>query len=192
MESSAPGTFTARRQRTIAADRETTFAAWTDPELLEAWMSFRESGGSGLPVMTGAGNARIAPAEGAPFTLDMLTREADGTERRWNHRGHILAADPPTHLALTWISEGTGQATTVLTLDFADAQGGTALTLTHAGFATREMADEHAQGWDLLLDLLNEALMSAATVGAKIAIAEIKRRLAARKAGAEPEPESEG
>lgn len=180
------GTFSARCRVSVDAAPELAFRLWSEPELLGAWMSGRESGGDGKPRLVGIGAVEIAPQPGTPFRLDMITREADGSNRTWVHEGEVVSASPPGEISLTWISEGTGHESTLLTLAFADEGEGTVIELVHQGFSTREMADDHAEGWDLLLELFSEAMMAAAGAGVKIAAAELKRRLAARAAAADP------
>lgn len=183
------GTFSARCRVSVDAPPELAFRLWSEPELLGTWMGGRESGGGGMPRLIGIGAVEVAPVPGAPFRLDMITREADGSDRTWVHEGEVVSASPPEEIALTWISEGTAHESTLLTLTFAPEGRGTAVELRHDGFSTREMADDHAEGWDLLLELFSEAMLSAAGAGVKIAAAELKRRLAARGGTAETDPE---
>jgi uncharacterized protein YndB with AHSA1/START domain len=176
------GTFSARCRVSVDAPPELAFRLWSEAELLGAWMGGRESGGGEKPRLVGIGDVEIAPEPGTPFRLDMITREADGSNRTWVHEGEVVSASPPGEISLTWISEGTGHASTLLTLTFAPDGEGTAVELLHEGFSSPEMADDHAEGWDLLLELFSEAMVSAAGAGLKIVAAELKRRLAMRTA----------
>lgn len=174
--------FTAACERSVRADPETAWRAWVDPDMLTAWMGARESGGDGTPRLIAVRNVRVAPEAGAPFHLDMVTREADGSERVWEHDGEVLEAEPARRLRLTWISEGTGQETTELDLSFTPTEGGGArVALRHHGFATEEMARDHTEGWDLFMELFQEAMMSAALAGAKLTATWLKQQLAARR-----------
>ena len=175
----------------VESSPEVAFQAWSDPRLLEVWMAHRESGGDGTPRLVAVRNVQVAPDVGAPFRVDMITREADGSERVWEHRGEVVEAVPPSRLALTWISEGTEHESTLLELSFTPSDGGTEVELRHSGFRTRKMADGHAEGWDIFLDLFTEAMVSAITAGIKLGAAELKRRLAARAAARAAEGETE-
>ncbi len=124
----------------------------------------------------------------------MITREPDGTERTWIHEGEVLEADPPNRLSFSWISEGTHHQKTTVDLTLAPDDGGTLVTLEHRGFNSQDTADGHAEGWDIFLELFNEAMMTAASAGLKVTAAWLKQRLAARKAGtgAGPDEAEEG
>jgi uncharacterized protein YndB with AHSA1/START domain len=81
---------------------------------------------------------------------------APGGERHV-HRGEYRVIDRPSKLVFTWISEGTKQQETVVTIDFDEVAGGSEMTLTHDGVPTKELADSHAEGWGRILALLSES-----------------------------------
>ena len=173
--------------RVIAAPKDLVYEAWSDPLQLEAWMTFRESGGGDKPRLIAVRNVAIAPEPGAPFRIDMVTREPDGSERVWPHSGQVLEATSST-LSFSWTSEGTGHRETRVRLRFVEAEGGTELRLVHDGFAEATMAREHAEGWDILLELLSEAMLSAMAAGVKLGVSKIRSRFASarRKTGQAP------
>jgi uncharacterized protein YndB with AHSA1/START domain len=174
-------------RRQMKASPEVVLAAWTDPELLHAWMGSRESGRHGKPKVIGVRNVQTASIVGSPFRIDMITREADGSERVWPHLGRIVESTP-SRLSFTWSSEGTGNHETIVSLDVIETDEGSELHLSHVGFPTDRMAREHAEGWDILLDLLSEAVLSGLVAGLKIGAARAKARFGGdRKRASQPD-----
>jgi len=68
--------------------------------------------------------------------------------------GKFKEIDRPHKLVFTWISEGTGQKETLVTLTFVHNDEGTLLTLVHEDFAEAEMVEMHTGGWTAILDKL--------------------------------------
>lgn len=179
------GTFEARCVTRVAGPPDVAFDAWMNPDLLAGWMRMRESGGDGTPRLVDVEDVEIAPEPGATFRLTMITREADGSRRLWPHEGEVVEANRPGKLALTWSSEGTGHRPTLLEIEFVSMEDDTTeLRLRHGGFIDEAAAREHAEGWDILLELFSEAVLSAVSMGVKLTAARLKEHLRVTREGA--------
>ncbi|MCY3791894.1 MAG: SRPBCC domain-containing protein [Gemmatimonadetes bacterium] len=131
--------------RVIDAPVEATYAAWTDPSILERWFA--------------PGNAVVARAVadvtvGGRFLIEM--RGADG--RKSIVRGLYREVLPHRRLAHTWRWEGS-DLESLVTVEFEPTPTGkTRLTLTHSRFAQEQTRDEHEQGWNACLAKLDDAI----------------------------------
>jgi uncharacterized protein YndB with AHSA1/START domain len=136
-------------RRTLPASPERVFAAWTDPDWLERWMS---------PV----GHARVEadPRVGGRLRVVMI-----GEGREIEHLGEYLEVAPPYRLSFTWQSEFTGGQPSRVTVELAAAGGaGTELTLRHE-LLPPSAARSHAGGWGSMLDRLAQHLEEPMEVG---------------------------
>ena len=120
--------------------------AWTTPEHMAGWFS----------PMTTVKIPKLDLREGGEYRIDMK-----GEERDHVHAGRYLKVDRPRELAFTWISEGTGQQETVVTVRFEPRDGGTVLTLTHEKLPGEESRENHRKGWLVICDRLDEVLVEA-------------------------------
>ena len=119
------------------ASCEAVFDAWTDPEGLGAWFS----------PMTTASVPKLDLRVGGEFQIDMHGEDMD-----YVHTGKYLEVDKPNRLVFTWISAGTADQETVVTVEIAADGDGSLLTLTHERFPSEESRDNHAQGWAAILE----------------------------------------
>ena len=102
------------------------------------------------------GTASVWPEIGTAFFFE--TRH-EGT--RHPHYGRFLHLAPAKRVQLTWVTGagGTEGAETLLTVDLtALDDGGTGLTLTHAGFPNAQAAARHEQAWPQILTHLDQVL----------------------------------
>ena len=80
--------------------------------------------------------------------------------------GEIREVRPPERLAYTWRwEEGpdpvmAGSEDTLVEIDFVDDGDGTLVRLTHSGFASEQVRDMHAQGWQGVLANLEARVFS--------------------------------
>lgn len=116
---------------------DTLFRAFTDPEALRQWWGPRDF--------------RIAtiefPAEvGAVYRVTLTA--PDGST--WAHEGRFLEVDPPRRLVYTWQwTDGPlARVETLVELTFADASGGTLVTVSHSRFVSDVECELHVDGWD--------------------------------------------
>ena len=126
------------------APREAVFDAWLTPAMLQRFML----PGEGMSVPRASSDA----VEGGRFEIVM---EAGGNEMP--HRGTYRAITRPERIVFTWESPFSPSDSEV-TLDFAEVEDGTLLTLTHVRFPDVESRDNHEAGWTRILARLEEAL----------------------------------
>jgi uncharacterized protein YndB with AHSA1/START domain len=131
-----------RVERVLPADRETVFAAWTQPERMAGWFSPRGSAEVEAEVVVG-GRLRVAMIEG---------------DVRIDHDGEFLEVDPPERLVFTWRSPYTGDRPSVVTIELFDDHGSTRIVLTHRGLPAEERSS-HAGGWGAILDRLGTTVI---------------------------------
>lgn len=135
---------TLRLTRTIAADPEVVFRAWTDPEQMKRW-----SAPEGYTVAEVRSELKV----GGRFLIRMESPEgpvhtAVGTYRE---------VDPPRRVVYTWDweEEEGSMGDTLVTVEFRDAgEGRTEIELTHELFPTPDAAREHETGWTSCLNRL--------------------------------------
>lgn len=131
--------------RTIRADRDAVFRAWTEPAQLRQWSCPEGMGIAEVQVdLTVGGRYRIrmTGAEGQVYT-------AFGTYRE---------IDRPQRLVYTWDWEEPDHAVgeTLVTVEFSERGGSTEVTLTHEAFSAAEAKVSHEQGWTSCLNQLEQ------------------------------------
>ena len=141
-----------RIQRQFNAPREAVFAALTRPEELMQWW-----GPEG--VTTPAAEIDLRP--GGRYRFEM--RGSEGGQ--YAVGGVYREIDPPTRLVFTWIWEmvdiDIAGVETLVTIELAERDGGTELTLTHEGIRDAEHRERHNVGWNGGFDCLEKHLQSA-------------------------------
>ncbi len=130
--------------RIIAAPVERVFDAWLDPAMLKRFMI----PGEGMTVPS----ATTDPKVGGRFDLIMQVGE-----NALPHGGVYRVIDRPSCIVFSWQGPHSAEGSEV-TLDFAPAQGGTEVTLTHVRFASAESRDNHKKGWGSILAMLDIVL----------------------------------
>jgi uncharacterized protein YndB with AHSA1/START domain len=126
-------------RRTIPASREELFDAWLDVESLRVFMCPPPP--SDIPS-----DVRIDPRVGGGFEIVMHHQGQDYT-----HRGVYRVIDRPSRLEFTWISRGTDQGETLVTVEFHERDGQTEVVVTHQGLPSAESALDHSKGWGHIL-----------------------------------------
>ena len=129
--------------KNLSATPEAVFDAWTTPEHMAKWLS----------PMTSATIPKLELKVGGEYQIDM-----HGDEKHYVHVGKYLEIDRPNKLVFTWISDGTNQKETIVTLTMVPEGNGTLLTLTHEHLDTVENRDNHNQGWTAILEKLATVL----------------------------------
>lgn len=125
-------------RRRLPASIDEVFRWWTDPELLQEWMT---------PV--GTVEADVDLRVGGRLRIVMK-----GEGRVIEHTGRYLEIDPPHRLVFTWVSPYTGSVPSVVTVELRAAGDElTDLRLVHAQLPD-EAARWHRGGWDAMLDRL--------------------------------------
>ena len=103
---------------------------------------FREHGALDAAGKVTHSTVALDPRVGGSFRI--LMHGGDG--ECFNHRGEYLVIEPPSLLSFTWISEGTDDKPTVVTIEFLERGTGTELVLTHRRLARRRSRDAGAGG----------------------------------------------
>ena len=132
--------------RQLPASPEDVFDAWTTPDILRQWM---------CPFDTKVVRADLDLRVGGKYFIDM-----QGEEALHKHEGEYMEIDRPNRLVFTWISAGTHQDTSLVTVTFEKSGDGTALTLVHDRLPDTEAVGDHNRGWTSALDNL-QALLAA-------------------------------
>lgn len=135
-------------ERTIKAPQQAVFDAWLNPELLAQFM--RPRADMTVPV------CKSDAVQGGNFEILMRVGDNDIP-----HSGTYKKIDPHKQIVFTWETSFSADDSTV-TLDFAPADGGTHVTLTHVRFPSEESRDNHMAGWSAILSTLDTTLMQDA------------------------------
>ena len=137
-----------RLTRVIAADPNTVFDAWTDPEHMKHW-----SAPEGMDVPFVEVDLRV----GGRFRLTM--RNSEGEE--FKAFGQYRVVDSPRLLSYTWDweQEEHRMGETLITVEFNAVKGGTEVVMRHELIPTEKFAADHTQGWTSCLNRL-ESLFS--------------------------------
>ena len=146
-----------RVSRTIHADAETLFRAWTDPEHLQQW--WRQEGDGWA-----FGGASIDLRVGGRYRLGMTA--PDGKQHV--AVGVYREIQRPVRLVFTWEWEDPAYRVgdTVVTVEFKRAGSHhTEVILTHERFADAARLGRHQEGWTELFNLLERAVSQGDEVG---------------------------
>ncbi|NNF12281.1 MAG: SRPBCC domain-containing protein [Gemmatimonadetes bacterium] len=126
-----------RISRTIAADRQRVWNAWTRPEEMKQWS---------CPAPGGCQEVESDFRVGGAYSIHMAV---DGKEHR--AFGTYKEIDEPRRLVYSWAwdwEDGTHmQGETIVTVEFTEVDGGTQVTLVHEGFPAEEDRAGHEEGW---------------------------------------------
>ena len=144
-------------RRTFAAPREKVFAAWTQREQLEKWMCKDVASHT---VIHHQQDIRT----GGRYSMEV--RDPAKGEVYWG-QGVYLEVKPPEKIVFTWswtkdtpdgVNMHPGSEETQVTVEFFERGDSTEVVLTHAVFSSAKLRDEHKQGWNGCLDLLETIL----------------------------------
>jgi uncharacterized protein YndB with AHSA1/START domain len=128
-------------RKLIAATPEEVFEAWTDPESVRYWMRGRAD--------LQESEAQLDVRVGGNFRITMK-----GKERSYEHTGQYLVVEPPSRLVFTWISKGTNEQETIVTVELKPRGTECELTLTHEKLPGKEAALSHQNGWNQVAEFL--------------------------------------
>jgi uncharacterized protein YndB with AHSA1/START domain len=142
-----PSSTALRLERTYAAPARDVFDAWTNPEVMRRWW---HAGDDEWENTHAEADLRVGGA------LRVVMRDADG--KSYGASGEYTEIDPPGRLAFTWTWDDEPGRSSLLELDFTEANGGTTVVLTHSGLASEQSRDGHREGWRETLDNLGRVV----------------------------------
>jgi uncharacterized protein YndB with AHSA1/START domain len=131
-------------RRIIRATCEEVFAAWSDPESISQWM---------CPGSVKSAEAQLDVRVGGKFRIVMK----DG-EREFDHTGEYRVVQRPSKLVFTWVSKGTDNQPTMVTVEMRALGDSCELTLTHEKLATSDARNRHEKGWSDIVNKLGAHL----------------------------------
>jgi len=134
-------------RRFILASRDRVYAAWTDPAQLKKWF-----GPENVKTRNLIADARV----GGQFRWDLTDPEG----KELTISGEYLELQPGRRIAFTWRLEEDEdwKNHSIVTVEFFDCEGGTELCLTHEKLPNEASRDEHTQGWNSVLDKMENFL----------------------------------
>ena len=136
-------------KRTLNAPQERAFNAWTSAEHIQQWMQPEP----GMVVPMASMDLRV----GGKFRIQMKTVDGEF----FTAVGVFKEVKAPERLVYTWDWEKDGSGAefgeaegnpSLITVEFLKRGERTEMVLTHSRFATVESRDNHARGWDKLLE----------------------------------------
>jgi uncharacterized protein YndB with AHSA1/START domain len=134
-----------RLSRRFDAPRERVFEAWTNPEVLKDWWH------AGPEWDTPEAEVDLRP--GGSYRLAMRDPDSGQTHTLV---GEYREVQPPERLVYTWTWESNpeemrGSEGSLVTVEFVEDGDATNVEITHSGFASEEIRDLHAHGWEACL-----------------------------------------
>lgn len=128
--------------RTFGAPRRLVWAAWTTPEHFSVWFG---TSAVDIPLATLAMDVRVGGAWSAVMHLP------DGARIDWT--GEYVEVQAPQRLAFTMTDDPANPAREPVTVDFAEVDDGTRMTMTQrGGNLTDEQYGQAEAGWNGFFD----------------------------------------
>jgi uncharacterized protein YndB with AHSA1/START domain len=121
----------------IAVSPEAAFDAWLNPALAARFMG---AGEMTVPKL------EIDAREGGEFRIVMQRDDV-----RLVHVGRFVLVERPRRLVFTWISPGTDERLSLVTVSFTPTAAGVRVTVEHEGLPDAERAGRHDYGWGTIL-----------------------------------------
>lgn len=138
-------------RKMLPASREEVFDAWLDSDGMREWMT---------PGTAASAEVTLDARVGGNFRILMKSPKAD-----YDHTGVFRVLDRPSKLQFTWVSQGTDQQESLVTVELFERGTQCELVLTHEGIPREESAKEHERGWGQIITKLGERLVRLRQTG---------------------------
>jgi uncharacterized protein YndB with AHSA1/START domain len=132
--------------RFINAPAARVYEAWTDPAQLKEWW-----GPEGVRTRSLIADARV----GGKYRWDLVNQEGEEMSVFGEYRELV----PGKRIVFTWQWDDDDvweNKTSLVTIEFSDRHGGTEVRLSHEQLPSEESRDRHNQGWNSVLDRLEQ------------------------------------
>ena len=132
--------------RFINAPRDRVYAAWTDPVQLREWWGPKE-----VQTLKFVADTRV----GGKYRWDLVNKDGE----KMSVFGEYRELVPGRRVVFTWKwddDENWENYDSVVSVDFSDRDGGTELRLTHVQLPSEASRDRHNEGWNSVLNRLEE------------------------------------
>jgi uncharacterized protein YndB with AHSA1/START domain len=133
-------------KRLIKAPRDRVYAAWIDPAQLKQWF-----GPEGVRTYDLVADVRV----GGKYRWDLTNAEGE----KMTVRGEYRELQPGRKIVFTWQWDDDDvwkDRTSIVTVEFDDAEGGTEVRLTHVKLPSEQSRNRHTEGWESVLDRLEK------------------------------------
>jgi uncharacterized protein YndB with AHSA1/START domain len=127
-------------RRKVASPADDVFDGWLDATKLAKWMR---------PGETKHSTVKLDPRVGGKLEVVMHMPKGALT-----HTGTYQVIDRPRRLVFSWKSPAATDDGARVTVEFKPANGGTEVTLTHAGLPDADKVQPHTKGWTRILELM--------------------------------------
>ena len=135
--------------RFISAPPARVYDAWTDPARLKQWFG---------PENVRTRNITADVRVDGKYRWDLITQEGED----WAAFGEYRELVPGKKIVFTWRwddDQAWENQTSVVTIELFDRRGGTELRLRHERLLSEESRDRHNEGWNSLLNRLEQFLL---------------------------------
>src|SRR5437762_12920351 len=136
-------------KRFIKTSPDRVYAAWTDPAQLKEWW-----GPESVITRSLTADMRV----GGKYRWDLTTPEGEEMSAFGEYRDLV----PGKKIVFTWKwddDEAWENQTSVVTIELFDRRGGTELRLRHEQLPSEESRYRHSEGWNSLLNRLEQFLL---------------------------------
>src|SRR5262245_6328077 len=131
-------------RRVIKAPRNFVYQAWTDPAQLRKWF-----GPERVQTLELRADVRV----GGKYRWELTNPEGE----KMTCAGEYRELVPDSKIVFTWQWQDDGDwenVISVVTVELKDAKDGTELRLRHERFPNQTSRENHSQGWESVLDRL--------------------------------------
>lgn len=135
-------------KRFINAPRDRVYAAWTDPVQLKEWW-----GPKNAKTLQIVADTRV----GGKYRWDLVNQDGE----KMSCFGEYKELIPGKKVVFTWKwddDEDWKDYDSIVSVEFSDRNEGTELKLTHEKLPSEASRDRHTEGWNSVVDRLEEYL----------------------------------